>query len=100
MRPASCRTGGQRWCEAEDASYPVDLVRKAITTNSEITPTLFTQLFDSPCHDPVQTRSFNIDEEQLCHGIPKSVKLGFCNIMVLMIMLCRFQLCNLNLPAG
>merc|ERR1712226_553412 len=40
--------------------------------NNDINPELFSQLFDKNCKD-LKTRFFDIDEEQLCSGIPKII---------------------------
>lgn len=59
------------YCEESD-SYPAEAVLGALTTNSELNPELVSQLFDSSCKD-LKRRFFDIDEEQVCEGIPKII---------------------------
>jgi len=70
-QPKKCSSGNS-YCESE-ADYPDNIVRKAVQKNKELSVDLFQQLYDSKCKDPIQTRGFNIDEEQLCYGIPKII---------------------------
>lgn len=69
--PQKCLSGSS-YCETED-DYPKNIILKALETNKELSVDLFQQLYDSKCKDPIQTRGFNIDEEQLCYGIPKII---------------------------
>jgi len=73
FQPKKCSSADkQNYCDSED-DYPKDIVLKAIQANKELSPDLFQQLYDSKCKDQIQTRGFNIDEEQLCYGIPKII---------------------------
>merc|ERR1711892_35435 len=70
-QPRKCSSGNS-YCETE-VNYPDEIIRKALQQNEELSLDLFQQLYDSKCKDPIQTRGFNIDEEQLCYGIPKII---------------------------
>merc|ERR1712241_958802 len=72
--PSDCSNGGDNYCEGtgSDSSYPTDAVLEALSENNEINPELFSQLFDQNCKD-LKARFFDIDEEQLCSGIPKII---------------------------
>jgi len=71
--PSGCRNGSEKYCdEKETDDYPTEAVLEALADNNEINPQLFSQLFDSNCKD-LKTRFFDIDEEQLCSGIPKLI---------------------------
>jgi len=73
FEPQQCNSVNQHnYCETEK-NYPENIVLKAIQNNKELSVDLFQQLYDSKCKDPIQTRGFNIDEEQLCYGIPKII---------------------------
>jgi len=67
------------FCE-EEQDYPGTLVRSALRQHPVMSDSLFQQLFASRCKDQqIQTRGFNIDEEQLCYGrtniiFPKKAK--------------------------
>jgi len=71
LHPQKC-SNGNSYCETEE-DYPDNIILKALETNKELSVDLFQQLYDSKCKDPIQTRGFNIDEEQLCYGIPKII---------------------------
>merc|ERR1712117_848008 len=60
------------YCE-DGSSYPSDIILRAVTDNKELNPDLFAQLFDQKCTDPIKSRFSNIDEEQLCYGVPKVI---------------------------
>merc|ERR1712232_1111491 len=72
--PSDCSNGRDNYCEetGSDSSYPTEAVLEALSGNNEINPELFSQLFDQNCKD-LKTRFFDIDEEQLCSGIPKII---------------------------
>merc|ERR1712232_1350690 len=72
--PSDCSNGRDNYCEetGSDSSYPTEAVLEALSGNNEINPELFSQLFDKNCKD-LKTRFFDIDEEQLCSGIPKII---------------------------
>jgi len=72
--PSDCSNGRDNYCEetGSDSSYPTDAVLEALSENNEINPELFSQLFDQNCKD-LKARFFDIDEEQLCSGIPKII---------------------------
>merc|ERR1712232_1252574 len=72
--PSDCSNGRDNYCEetGSDSSYPTEAVLEALSGNNEINPELFSQLFDQNCKD-LKTRLFDIDEEQLCSGIPKII---------------------------
>merc|ERR1712141_131364 len=72
--PGDCSNGRDNYCEetGSDSSYPTEAVLEALSGNNEINPELFSQLFDKNCKD-LKTRFFDIDEEQLCSGIPKII---------------------------
>ena len=71
--PSNCRNGPEKYCEENEInSYPTEAVLEALANNNEINPQLVSQLFDSNCKD-LKTRFFDIDEEQLCSGIPKLI---------------------------
>merc|ERR1711953_478009 len=72
--PGDCSNGKDNYCEESqsDSSYPTKAVLEALSSNNEINPALFSQLFDKNCKD-LKTRFFDIDEEQLCSGIPKII---------------------------
>ena len=72
--PGDCSNGKDNYCEESqsDSSYPTQAVLEALSSNNEINPALFSQLFDKNCKD-LKTRFFDIDEEQLCSGIPKII---------------------------
>jgi len=72
--PSDCSNGRDNYCEKtdSDSSYPTAAVLEALSGNNEINPELFSQLFDKNCKD-LKTRFFDIDEEQLCSGIPKII---------------------------
>merc|ERR1712141_331154 len=72
--PSDCSNGKDNYCEEEesDAFYPREAVLEALSSNNEINPALFSQLFDKNCKD-LKPRFFDIDEEQLCSGIPKII---------------------------
>merc|ERR1712141_621329 len=72
--PGDCSNGRDNYCEetGSDSSYPTEAVLEALSSNNEINPALFSQLFDKNCKD-LKTRFFDIDEEQLCSGIPKII---------------------------
>lgn len=73
FEPKKCSSENQQnYCETEE-DYPKNIVLKVIQSNKELSLDLFQQLYDSKCKDPIQTRGFNIDEEQLCYGIPKII---------------------------
>jgi len=75
FQPKKCSSAladKQNYCDSED-DYPKDSVLKAVQANKELSVDLFQQLYDSKCKDQIQTRGFNIDEEQLCYGIPKII---------------------------
>jgi len=76
LQPKKCSSSNnQNYCDSED-DYPKEIkniLLKAIQTNKELSVDLFQQLYDSKCKDQIQTRGFNIDEEQLCYGIPKII---------------------------
>merc|ERR1711892_471232 len=65
-------SSGNSYCETK-VNYPNEIIRNALQKNEELSIDLFQQLYDSKCKDPIQTRGFNIDEEQLCSGIPKII---------------------------
>merc|ERR1711874_267242 len=68
-----CNLEGKNYCANNDSlTYPAQAVLEALATNNEINPELVSQLFDSNCKD-LSTRFFDIDEEQLCSGIPKII---------------------------
>jgi len=68
-----CNQEGKNYCANNDSlTYPAQAVLEALATNNEINPELVSQLFDSNCKD-LSTRFFDIDEEQLCSGIPKII---------------------------
>jgi len=69
--PHKCLNGNS-YCESEE-DYPDNIILRALEKNKELSVDLFQQLYDSKCKDPIQTRGFNIDEEQLCYGIPKII---------------------------
>jgi len=60
------------FCEDEQ-NYPGNEVLSALTQHPAMSDGLFQQLFDSQCKDEIQTRIFNIDEEQLCYGRPNVI---------------------------
>jgi len=68
-KPEAC-ADSNNFCE-EGNHYPSDVVLKALDANN-LSPELFTQLFDNQCKDPIQSR-FAIDEEQLCYGVPNVI---------------------------
>jgi len=74
--PSDCSNGIDNYCDSDptqsDSSYPTQAVLEALASNNEINPALFSQLFDKNCKD-LKTRFFDIDEEQLCSGIPKII---------------------------
>jgi len=72
--PSDCSNGRDNYCEEEesDAFYPREAVLEALSSNNDINPALFSQLFDKNCKD-LKPRFFDIDEEQLCSGIPKII---------------------------
>jgi len=72
--PSDCTNGKDNYCEEmeSDAFYPTEAVLEALASNTDINPALFSQLFDKNCKD-IKTRFFDIDEEQLCSGIPKII---------------------------
>jgi len=72
--PSDCSNGKDNYCEelGSDAFYPTEAVLSALSSNTDINPALFSQLFDKNCKD-IKTRFFDIDEEQLCSGIPKII---------------------------
>jgi len=75
FQPKKCSSAladKQNYCDSED-DYPKESVLKAVQANKELSVDLFQQLYDSKCKDQIQTRGFNIDEEQLCYGIPKII---------------------------
>ena len=62
------------YCEEENEKYPTEIVLKALEANEDLNPDLFGQLFDTQCTPAgIKTRFFNIDEEQLCYGVPKII---------------------------
>merc|ERR1712232_261432 len=72
--PSDCSNGKGNYCEEleSDGFYPTEAVLEALSGNNDINPELFSQLFDNNCKD-LKTRFFDIDEEQLCSGIPKII---------------------------
>jgi len=60
------------FCE-EEQNYPGNEVLSALTQHPAMSDGLFQQLFDTQCKDEIQTRIFNIDEEQLCYGRPNVI---------------------------
>jgi len=72
--PSDCTNGKDNYCEEveSDGFYPTEAVLEALSGNNDINPELFSQLFDKNCKD-LKTRFFDIDEEQLCSGIPKII---------------------------
>jgi len=68
-KPEAC-ADTKNFCK-EANHYPTDVVLKALGVNN-LSPELFSQLFDNKCKDPIQSR-FAIDEEQLCYGEPKVI---------------------------
>merc|ERR1711997_301563 len=72
--PSDCSNGRDNYCEEEesDAFYPREAVLEALSSNNDINPALFSQLFDKNCKD-LKPRFFDVDEEQLCSGIPKII---------------------------
>jgi len=76
FQPKKCSSSNkQDYCDSEE-DYPKNIaiaITKAIQSNKELSVDLFQQLYDSKCKDQIQTRGFNIDEEQLCYGIPKII---------------------------
>jgi len=71
--PRDCNNGANNYCEEKDTeSYPDENVLEALANTKEINPQLISQLFDSSCKD-LKTRFFDIDEEQVCLGIPKII---------------------------
>jgi len=71
--PRECNNGASSYCEEKDTeSYPDEIVLEALASTKEINPQLISQLFDSSCKD-LKTRFFDIDEEQVCLGIPKII---------------------------
>jgi len=60
------------FCEDEQ-NYPGNTVLSALTEHPAMSDGLFQQLFDTQCKDEIQTRIFNIDEEQLCYGRPNVI---------------------------
>merc|ERR1712130_51582 len=60
------------FCEGEQ-NYPGSEVLSALTKHPAMSGGLFHQLFDTQCKDEIQTRIFNIDEEQLCYGRPNVI---------------------------
>merc|ERR1712232_1079723 len=68
--PSDCSNGRDNYCEetGSDSSYPTEAVLEALSGNNEINP----ELFNQNCKD-LKTRFFDIDEEQLCSGIPKII---------------------------
>jgi len=60
------------FCEDEQ-NYPGSEVLSALTQHPAMSGGLFHQLFDTQCKDEIQTRIFNIDEEQLCYGRPNVI---------------------------
>merc|ERR1712013_624618 len=69
--PHKCLNGNS-YCESKE-DCPDSIILKVLEKNKELSVDLFQQLYDSKCKDPIQTRGFNIDEEQLCYGIPKII---------------------------
>merc|ERR1712107_604662 len=62
------------YCEEENEKYPTEIVLKALEANEDLNQDLFGQLFDTQCTPAgIKTRFFNIDEEQLCYGVPKII---------------------------
>ena len=72
--PSDCSNGKDNYCEEVESAafYPTEAVLEALSSNNDINPALFSQLFDKNCKD-LKTRFFDIDEEQLCSGIPKII---------------------------
>jgi len=78
--PKACKN--KNYCENEEENEDLNnLVLKQLNSNTELSPELFQQLYDSRCNGPIVNRGydieglgnrfdFNIDEEQLCFGSP------------------------------
>jgi len=74
LQTESCESNKKNYCT--DNAYPKEVelgIFKLMKGTKEITSELFQQLYDAKCRD-IKGRFFDVDEEQLCYGIPKIIR--------------------------